>query len=157
MPLILFNFPQISLKGYVVQKVLNNKKLKTISFRYNDADFLTARTKAIAKAFEIREEFKLAGLWNQQNYWRLPLYLEFIESRPEDSSCPVTKRIYLLDGSVTTCQQLMQLDLESAYLLGAKKEFPTVELDCGELTFVAVNQHLLDIVNFFPLPTCSEG
>jgi len=148
MPLVLFNFPHIELKGYVV-RVSGGKAPKTIYYRFNDADFLTARIKAVRKAIEIKEQFMLARQWNEAAHKRIQLYLEYDKSRPEELKKPVAERIYLLDGATPPCQQLLQLDLESAHLLGAHKEFPTVEVDCGSMTYVAVNQKLLELLSFY--------
>lgn len=149
MPLVLLNFPKIDLIGYVVQARMFNKNFNALHFRYTDADFLSARAKAIKKALELKEQLYQAAQWNLVDCGRVRLFLEYKQSRPENHEKPTTERLYILDGSLEPCNQMKLLDLEAAYLLGAKKVFPQYEIDCGLLTFVAVYQNLVELLNYY--------
>jgi hypothetical protein len=90
MPLVLLNFPKIDLNGYVVQARMLNKKVNALHFRYTDADFLSARAKAVNKALELKEQLYQTGQWKLLDYIRIRLYLEFKQSRPENHDKPTT-------------------------------------------------------------------
>jgi hypothetical protein len=150
MPLVLLNFPSIQFLGYVVETILDKNDARTVSYRFeNPDDILVARNLAINKALAEKKRFN--GLTGSDNalIGRIRVYVEHIESRPEENPTEKLKRHYILDGKTDNNFQLHLLDYESALYMATEIPAKMIDVEAYGLTFVVIEQCHNELLGFY--------
>ena len=150
MPIVLFNFPTVQLKAYVVQSPVNESNHKKTSYRYDlTEELLPARKLAIEKALSEQKRLYQLAENDDSLAKRISLYLEYIESSPDQTIKPKAKRFYLLDNRENDDFRIHALDFEVALWSAAEHNPPIREIIHDELIFVAIDQLFSELWYFF--------
>jgi hypothetical protein len=141
MPLILFNFPKITLVAYVTETIFDADHLLTVKYRYDATTILDARSLAIQKVLSERKRLNKMSHDDGSLLEHLRVYLEYLESPREQSQTEKLQRHYIYDGGNSHDDNpLHALDFETALWIAAKENAPTIEVETADLTYVVIAQ-----------------
>jgi|GEM_PF-3939210 hypothetical protein len=147
MPLVLYNFPKVQLKSYVVQSITDEKTQRQISYRFSKPS-LIIRQRAIEKALAERDRLmKLPD--GERLIDRIKLYLEFNTAREGQNTLPKRSRIYLLNGKANIDDQLLLLDAEAAHWIASEQFHTQRNIIEGNKTWVAIDQMFTELYYFY--------